>query len=301
MSPSDEADGADGAPGVDGITPHIGDNGNWYLGDTDTGKTSRGETGPAGSDGKDGADGAPGVAGSDGAPGADGKSAYQYAVDGGYTGTEAEFAAKLAEEMPDKLPNPNALTFTGAVTGSYDGSAPLSIDIPSVGESSEEEWETICEINGFDADLYMYEVNSATGPVYKKVYLLILNATANTTKIVYGGRGVSLPDVYRSTSDDIAYRSIIDGPTSATAYTSRIYPDLGFYSMTYFGSGIGVSANATLNVAPLGNNIPDPDSKIHRFRYVYTAGGIQNIRIYQNSTTVPIPTNMQVRIMGVRA
>lgn len=32
--------------------------------------------------------------------GADGKSAYAYAQDGGYTGTEAEFAAKLAEEIP---------------------------------------------------------------------------------------------------------------------------------------------------------------------------------------------------------
>lgn len=31
--------------GTDGITPHIGDNGNWYLGDTDTGKPSRGEAG----------------------------------------------------------------------------------------------------------------------------------------------------------------------------------------------------------------------------------------------------------------
>ena len=68
--------------------------------------------------------------------GADGKSAYQYAVEGGYTGTEAEFAAKLAEEMPDKLPNPNALTFTGAVAGSYDGSAPLEVEIPSGGGAS---------------------------------------------------------------------------------------------------------------------------------------------------------------------
>ena len=59
-----------------------------------------------------------------------GKSAYQYAVDGGYTGTEAEFAAKLAKE---KFANPNALTFTGAVTGSYDGSAPLEVAIPSGG------------------------------------------------------------------------------------------------------------------------------------------------------------------------
>ena len=62
--------------------------------------------------------------------GADGKSAYQYAQDGGYTGTEEEFAEKLAAE---KFANPNALTFTGAVEGSYDGSAPLSVEIPSGG------------------------------------------------------------------------------------------------------------------------------------------------------------------------
>lgn len=68
-----------------------------------------------------------------GKDGSDGKSAYQYAQDGGYTGTEAEFAAKLAEEIPDTLPNPNALTFTGAVTGSYDGSEAVTVNIPSGG------------------------------------------------------------------------------------------------------------------------------------------------------------------------
>ena len=36
----------DGAPGKNGTTPRIGDNGNWWLGDTDTGKPSRGEQGP---------------------------------------------------------------------------------------------------------------------------------------------------------------------------------------------------------------------------------------------------------------
>lgn len=40
------ADGKPGATGADGITPHIGDNGNWYIGDDDTGKPSRGEQGP---------------------------------------------------------------------------------------------------------------------------------------------------------------------------------------------------------------------------------------------------------------
>lgn len=77
--------------------------------------------------------------------GADGKSAYQYAVDGGYTGTEAEFAEKLAQEIPSALPNPNALTFTGAVTGSYDGSAPLRVEIPSGGGAGGEVWKLLSD------------------------------------------------------------------------------------------------------------------------------------------------------------
>ena len=42
------ADGKPGAAGADGVTPHIGDNGNWYVGSTDTGKPSRGATGADG-------------------------------------------------------------------------------------------------------------------------------------------------------------------------------------------------------------------------------------------------------------
>ena len=241
--------------GAAGITPHIGDNGNWYLSSTDTGKPSRGETGPQGPKGDKGEAGPQGLQGETGQhgpegatgetgpqgpqgeqglqgiqgetgpqgpkgdKGADGKSAYVYAVEGGYTGTEAEFAEKLAQEQlagttndltptqvynavsagipvkvqytnsiygllsftafnvaeslnvivsqtivyyngvyilaqllgnkssnswgvqfarlaqkedsPTALPNPNALTFTGAVTGSYDGSSAKTVNIPS--------------------------------------------------------------------------------------------------------------------------------------------------------------------------
>lgn len=133
----DGVDGQPGKDGTDGITPTIGDNGNWYLGGTDTGKPSRG------------ADGATGATGATGEKGTDGKSAYAYAVEGGYTGTEEEFAAKMAQETPTALPNPNALTFTGAVTGSYDGSAPLSVEIPSGGGGSGEgiSWRLIRTIN----------------------------------------------------------------------------------------------------------------------------------------------------------
>lgn len=71
-----------GTDGEDGITPHIGDNGNWYIGDADTGVKAQGTDGKDGADGQDGYtpvkgvdyfDGADGADGKDGANGTDGK------------------------------------------------------------------------------------------------------------------------------------------------------------------------------------------------------------------------------------
>ena len=41
------------------------------------------------------------------------------------------------KDIPTKLPNPNPLTFTGAVTGSYDGSEALTMNIPSGGSDDD--------------------------------------------------------------------------------------------------------------------------------------------------------------------
>ena len=41
-------DGVDGSPGADGLTPTIGENGNWYFDNVDTGKPSRGLQGEKG-------------------------------------------------------------------------------------------------------------------------------------------------------------------------------------------------------------------------------------------------------------
>ncbi len=49
-----------------------------------------------------------------GPAGEPGKTAYQYAVDGGYTGTEAEFGAKLAADITDFV-----VTVTGNSTDGY--------------------------------------------------------------------------------------------------------------------------------------------------------------------------------------
>ena len=57
--------GETGANGADGVTPTIGENGNWYLGTTDTGKPSRGEKGDKGDPGAQGPAGATPVKGTD--------------------------------------------------------------------------------------------------------------------------------------------------------------------------------------------------------------------------------------------
>ena len=85
-----------------------------------------------GAQGEKGDKGDPGEPGS---IGADGKSAYEYAVDGGYTGTEAQFSTKLAQEIPKKLPNPLLLLVfekgTGAELARYDGSKMVSFEVPN--------------------------------------------------------------------------------------------------------------------------------------------------------------------------
>lgn len=55
--------GPQGVAGADGVTPTIGENGNWYLGEDDTGKPSRGEKGLKGDTGDQGPQGLPGPTG----------------------------------------------------------------------------------------------------------------------------------------------------------------------------------------------------------------------------------------------
>lgn len=70
---ADGKDGLNGKDGIDGLTPSIGDNGNWWIGDVDTGVRAEGLDGEDGQDGKDGKDGLNGSKGKDGKDGEDGE------------------------------------------------------------------------------------------------------------------------------------------------------------------------------------------------------------------------------------
>ena len=80
------------------------------------------------------------------------------------------------KDIPTKLPNPNPLTFTGAVTGSYDGSEALTVEISSGGGGAGAMVVTFTLTQtGFSADKTVEEVTAAMAsmPVIGNVIMTI--------------------------------------------------------------------------------------------------------------------------------
>lgn len=119
-----ELKGQDGVSGTDGITPHIGDNGNWFIGETDTNKPSQGTNGVNGNDGvgvtksevntsgelvitysngdSTNLGKIVGKDGLDGTNGQNGLSAYEIAKNGGFIGTEEDWLSSLKGEKGER-------------------------------------------------------------------------------------------------------------------------------------------------------------------------------------------------------
>lgn len=119
-----ELKGQDGASGADGITPHIGDNGNWFIGETDTNKPSQGTNGVNGNDGVGIAKSEVNASGElvitysngdstnlgkivgkdglDGTNGQNGLSAYEIAKNGGFIGTKEDWLESLKGEKGEQ-------------------------------------------------------------------------------------------------------------------------------------------------------------------------------------------------------
>lgn len=129
--------GSPGAPGADGVTPTIGDNGNWFIGSTDTGKPSRGAAG---------------------APGAKGDKGDDYVL------TEAdktEIAGDIIEDgvevtLGDDPSADNTLGITGATVGQI-------AKITAVDESGKPTaWSPVDMPSGGDGELQWIEVVDIT-------------------------------------------------------------------------------------------------------------------------------------------
>ena len=208
----------------------------------------------------------------------DGKTAYQYAVEGGYTGTEAEFAAKLAEE---KFANPNALTFTGAVTGSYDGSAPVSVEIPSVGGGRT--LELIADVTTAEETTMISITEDSDGNAFKvkswSAYIYIPAHERDTAKPFYA-RGFSYGG----------------GMTFANMLITS-NREMGFflYPIANYDAQDALDMDHPLKVqyiSSFGANTADAS--------VGFSVNLSIFQVYTNNAEVLFPAGVRVRLWGVR-
>lgn len=93
----------------------------------------------------------------------------------------SDLASGVIPTIPQKLPTPNKLTFTGAATGEFDGSSPLSIEIPQGGDGGGGTLRKIVDIT-LEQDVNVFEV--IPGEMLPGLYLMdcYYTATAQNAK-----------------------------------------------------------------------------------------------------------------------
>lgn len=183
-------------------------------------------------------------------------------------------AALPASDLPAALKNPNALTFTGAVTGSYDGSEPLSVEIPSGGGGS---------VSGGSAFLLSTETT-------EEVSAVEWSLPANWEKIIQLNIHAAVP----SQDSDLALYAYLGG----TAYKSVGTLTAGYVNGTdiymlrlngeYLGIGTAIAKTYPTNarpVMPTGALPPQLDQN--------------TLRLYSNTSGVYFPVGTKFVIWGV--
>ncbi len=193
----------------------------------------------------------------DGAKGADGKSAYKFAQDAGYAGTETDFSKKLNQTT---FANPFPLTFTGAASATYDGSKAVTVDLPSGG--STEIWQKVHEeVLGESIESYSYTLNNVktaaivffpnkdfSGWTYVTVNnagFPITNASIKKFEAVYAI--ISVDEVLKLT----AGRACILNPTAYGAASGNFMPLLNITGIT----SIAKIGTTTANMLTAGTKI----------------------------------------------
>ena len=254
--------GGTGQDGKDGITPTIGANGNWYLGDEDTGKPSRGATGPQGATGQQGAtgpqgptgpagpDGAPGKDGSpgkDGAPGADGTTftpSVSAAGDLSWTNDGGK-----ANPAPVNLKGPQGDTGPTGPQGETGPQGPTGATGPQgpqgpAGDNANVTKDAVVAALGFTPisadDVPVKSVNGATGKVKSAFYVTVTqgdgyDATADKTAA----------EVYAAYAEGYAVYAIL-----------KLRNGIAPYMMPLAGA-VSVSGTVVLGFATIGSSNSD--------------------------------------------
>ena len=178
--------------------------------------------------------------------GTDGKHAYDYALDGGYEGTEAEFIAKMVRECPTKLSelvnDNNFITASEAPVQSVNGqTGAITLSHSDVG----------AEASGSIA-----EHNNSIRP-HKNIFILIESLTSRLNALAD-----SDDETLDQLSEIVAYiksnQSLIDGITTSKVNVSDIVDDLSSnVANKPLSAAQGVALNARIDNLKIPSKISD--------------------------------------------
>lgn len=207
--------------------------------------------------------------------GENGKSAYKFAQDAGYTGTETDFSKKLNQAT---FANPFPLTFTGAATATYDGSEAVTVDLPS-GGGSNDSFKLLQKFDvGANNDVKTFVISTDTdgAPIAcKKIIVYGLTSTAkekksNVTFYVNNKQTIGSLPILKNVKYwgfFAVYFTIINGRVEAVCkYSDRtkqaheIETDSGYYNTAQpewvFASNLPIWEETELNTIKIDCEVP---------------------------------------------
>lgn len=189
--------------------------------------------------------------------------------------------------IPTALPNPYPLTFTGAVNESYDGSQPVTVNIPS-GSGETEKWETIFDDTiGADAegDVVTQHILLKGGRSYKKI-MAISVGKQSASAMLCCNYNTTMPDTYTGVVQAIS--EAIKVAMTNFAY-AQITPNVSgeFLEVRSRTSGVGNTAGITNEtVAPI--SAFGIGSYVNNVWYHLQNSGIDTISLYTTNASVPL-------------
>ena len=145
------------------------------------------------------------------------------------------------EELPEQLPNPNTLTFNGAVTGTYNGSSPVTITIPTIaGEPGQDGYTPVKGVDYWTEE----DQESMVQQVIEAIGADVFGAVDENNNIVLAGNleyGTYVLKYTKSNGDVVTI-----GTLENTAYTNRLPQAIGTDGTLYNG-GQGWKTGYRLN------------------------------------------------------